>query len=79
MGSIGWSIFRTTLGAFLLILVSLNAVVWLATAPWTLFRALPAASGPGLMGISQAAIIAPPAWVANAAATERRTRRFATA
>ncbi len=32
MGSIGWYIFRTTLGAFLLIVVSLTAVVWLATA-----------------------------------------------
>jgi len=32
MGSIGWYIFRTTLGAFLLILVSLTAVIWLATA-----------------------------------------------
>jgi lipopolysaccharide export system permease protein len=32
MGSIGWYIFRTTLGAFLLILVSLTGVVWLATA-----------------------------------------------
>jgi lipopolysaccharide export system permease protein len=32
MGSIGWYIFRTTLGAFLLILISLTAVIWLATA-----------------------------------------------
>src|ERR1700756_1339988 len=32
MGSIGWYIFRTTLGAFLLILLSLTAVIWLATA-----------------------------------------------
>jgi lipopolysaccharide export system permease protein len=32
MGSIGWYIFRTTLGAFLLIVVSLTAVIWLATA-----------------------------------------------
>jgi lipopolysaccharide export system permease protein len=32
MGSIGWYIFRTTLGAFVLILVSLTAVIWLATA-----------------------------------------------
>jgi len=32
MGTIGWYIFRTTLGAFLLIVLSLTAVVWLATA-----------------------------------------------
>jgi lipopolysaccharide export system permease protein len=32
MGSIGWYIFRTTLGAFLLIVISLTAVIWLATA-----------------------------------------------
>jgi lipopolysaccharide export system permease protein len=32
MGSIGWYIFRTTLGAFLLILISLTGVIWLATA-----------------------------------------------
>jgi lipopolysaccharide export system permease protein len=32
MGSIGWYIFRTTLGAFVLILLSLTAVIWLATA-----------------------------------------------
>jgi lipopolysaccharide export system permease protein len=32
MGSIGWYIFRTTLGAFVLILVSLTALIWLATA-----------------------------------------------
>src|SRR5215467_13764423 len=32
MGSIGWYIFRTTLGAFVLIVVSLTAVIWLATA-----------------------------------------------
>jgi lipopolysaccharide export system permease protein len=32
MGSIGWYIFRTTLGAFVLILISLTAVIWLATA-----------------------------------------------
>jgi lipopolysaccharide export system permease protein len=32
MGSIGWYIFRTTLGAFLLILISLTVVMWLATA-----------------------------------------------
>jgi len=32
MGSIGWYIVRTTLGAFLMILLSLTAVVWLATA-----------------------------------------------
>jgi lipopolysaccharide export system permease protein len=32
MGTIGWYIFRTTLGAFTLIVVSLTAVVWLATA-----------------------------------------------
>jgi lipopolysaccharide export system permease protein len=32
MGSIGWYIFRTTIGAFLLILVSLTAVIWIATA-----------------------------------------------
>lgn len=32
MASIGWYICRTTLGAFVLILVSLTAVVWLATA-----------------------------------------------
>jgi lipopolysaccharide export system permease protein len=32
MGSIGWYIFRTTLGAFLLIVVSLTTVIWLATA-----------------------------------------------
>jgi len=32
MGSIGWYIFRSTLGAFLLIVISLTAVIWLATA-----------------------------------------------
>jgi lipopolysaccharide export system permease protein len=32
MGSIGWYIFRSTLGAFFLILISLTAVIWLATA-----------------------------------------------
>jgi lipopolysaccharide export system permease protein len=32
MGSIGWYIFRTTLGAFVLILLSLTTVIWLATA-----------------------------------------------
>ena len=32
MGSIGWYIFRTTLGAFLLIVISLTGVIWLATA-----------------------------------------------
>ncbi len=32
MGSIGWYIFRTTLGAFALILISLVSVIWLATA-----------------------------------------------
>jgi lipopolysaccharide export system permease protein len=32
LGSIGWYIFRTTLGAFVLILLSLTAVIWLATA-----------------------------------------------
>ncbi len=32
MGSIGRYIFRTTLGAFVLILVSLTAVIWIATA-----------------------------------------------
>jgi len=32
MGSIGWYIFRTTLGAFVLILISLTLVIWLATA-----------------------------------------------
>jgi lipopolysaccharide export LptBFGC system permease protein LptF len=31
MGSIGWDIVRTTLGVFLLILLSLTALVWLAT------------------------------------------------
>lgn len=32
MGSIGWDIVRTTLGVFLLIRLSLTALVWLATA-----------------------------------------------
>ena len=32
MGSIGWYIFRTTLGAYVLICVSLTSVIWLATA-----------------------------------------------
>ena len=32
MNTIGWYIFRTTLGAFLLIVVSLTTVMWLATA-----------------------------------------------
>jgi lipopolysaccharide export system permease protein len=32
MGSIGWDIVRTTLGALLLILLSRTALVWLATA-----------------------------------------------
>jgi lipopolysaccharide export system permease protein len=32
MGLIGWYIFRTTLGAFVVILVSLTAVIWIATA-----------------------------------------------
>jgi lipopolysaccharide export system permease protein len=32
MGSIGWYIFRTTFGAFLLILVSLTSIIWLTHA-----------------------------------------------
>jgi len=32
MGSIGWYIFRTTFGAFLLVLVSLTAVIWVTQA-----------------------------------------------
>src|SRR5215472_10394518 len=32
MGSIGWYIFRTTFGAFLVILFSLTAIIWLTHA-----------------------------------------------
>lgn len=32
MGSIGWYIFRTTFGAFMLVLVSLTAVIWVTQA-----------------------------------------------
>ncbi len=32
MGSIGWYIFRTTFGAFLVVLISLTAVIWVTQA-----------------------------------------------
>jgi hypothetical protein len=67
MGSIGWSIFRTTLGASLLILLSLTAIGRIATSP-----------GLGPMAISLAAIIAPPSFMVKVVATAGLTRRFAT-
>ncbi len=97
MGSIGWSIFRTTLGAFLLILVSLTAVVWLATA----LRELGLITSQGqtvlasigitsliiprlVLVIAPIALVVAAAHVLNmvnavSAATERLTRRLATA
>jgi hypothetical protein len=82
MGSIGRYIFRTTLGAFLVVLVSVTTLMWITQAsrgfvgmpagtrvPAALlvpYGALIAASAFGYWGISGGLIIEPPAFIVDA-------------